>query len=112
MEYVYVGYLISIAMLGILLGVASFLVVQQTRDHRRKKDNENLLVSDQRGRQLYIHESHILMAGFDQATECINCGGNSITASNLKKLIIPCSMELSVYDGNNKFKHSTGETNV
>lgn len=85
-----------------------------TREHRNKKSEEsqNDLVKDQRNRQLYIHQSHILMAGYQSATECINCGGNSKTYNNLKNLLVPCSMELSVYDGNSKFNHSTGETNV
>lgn len=85
--------------------------ISWTREHRRKQleDSQNHLVQDQRGRQLYIHQSHILMAGFHSSTECINCGGTSRTSDDLKKLILPCSMELSVYDGNNKFKPSTGE---
>lgn len=105
--------LIVVLALGILLGHFSrILRERQLQKEADLEESQNFLVQDQRGRQLYIHQSHILMAGFQSSTECINCGGNSKTPENLKSLIIPCSMELSVYDGNNKFKHSTGETNV
>lgn len=83
--------------------------ISWTREHRREEIKDGL-AKDYRGRQLYVHESHILMAGFQSSTECINCGGNSLTSGNLEKLLVPCSMELSVYDGNHKFIDPTGET--
>lgn len=106
--------LVGIAALVTLLGSIIYGIFQMYRLRKKAKleTSKNVLMKDQRGRQLYIHESHILMAGLSSATECINCGGNSTSSVNLKKLFVPCSMELSVYDGNNKFKHITGEPNV
>lgn len=107
------SYLNAIILILAVIGLMSFVVQKYKRIQSDKLQKTwNVLLQDQKGRQLYIHQSHILMAGYGDATECINCGGNSKTAGNLEKLIVPCSMELSVYDGNNKFKHSTGETNV
>lgn len=100
----------------VLLGMAVLLnfLGRKVVDHFfKKKDlNENKLMRDFRGRQLYVHQSHILMAGYGCATECINCGGNSLSTEALEKLLVNCSMELSVYNGNNKFKTNTGETHV
>lgn len=100
---------ISALGLGCLFGFIPEAIRRRSKDLEKSR---NVLVRDLKGRQLYVHESHILMAGLLSATECINCGGNSLSTENLEKLLIPCSMELSVYDGNSKFKHSKGETNV
>lgn len=95
-----------------LFTVLGSIIYWGIRYYSLQISNVDPLVKDQNGRQHYIHESHILMAGLYSGTECINCGGTSMSSEQLKKLIIPCSMELSVYDGNSKFKHITGETNV
>lgn len=102
---------ISLTGLFVVLGSIIFWVIRYNR-LTKSAELRTSLVKDKMGRQEYIHESHILMAGLGASTECINCGGTSQSEVSLRKLIIPCSMELSVYDGNNKFKHSTGETNV
>lgn len=103
--------LVGIIGLVTLYGSIIFWVVRYIRGRKLTKleEAQSILLHDEKGRQLYIHQSHILMAGFHSATECINCGGNSKTSSDLKKLIVPCSMELSVYDGNKKFIQYTGD---
>ena len=95
--------------LGCIFGYLPEVIRRRSIDLEKSK---HALMLDHKGRQLYIHQSHILMAGLLSATECINCGGNSLSSANLEKLLVPCSMELSVYNGNNKFKHSTGEPDV
>lgn len=108
MDQVQQMYILAVTLLiGAFLGMLPELI----RKCKLRNEPENPLVKDEKGRQLYIDQSHILMAGLKASTECINCGGNSNDSENVEKLLRPCSMELSVYNGNTKFKHSTGETN-
>lgn len=98
--------LIAFLVMGLMLGMLPEII----RKFKIRESNKAHIKS-LRDQRHYVHESHILMVGFESATECINCRGTSNSSDELKKLILPCTMELSVYDGNRKF-NNTGETNV